>query len=206
MKEARPEVDGQSLAKGLLILYSAEVTALFDALVPLLGRKVKPSDVETVTWTLGLLGRTYSAGQFVKTKQEWELAGRIMGQFHEAYDIYLTPTLAYPPVKIGELALKPIERVLLKVINSLGLGRLLIASGVTDKLAVENLSKTPFTQLANFTGQPAMSVPLHWTPRTTCPAACSLWGAMVTKPPCCGWPRNWRTRSHGLINARRFFA
>jgi amidase len=148
VKEARPEVDGQSLAKGLLILYSAEVTALFDALVPLLGRKVKPSDVETVTWTLGLLGRTYSAGQFVKTKQEWELAGRIMGQFHEAYDIYLTPTLAYPPVKIGELALKPIERVLLKVINSLGLGRLLIASGVTDKLAVENLSKTPFTQLA----------------------------------------------------------
>ena len=164
VQEARPEVDGQDLAKGLLILYSAEITSLFDALIPLLGRKVKPSDVETVTWTLGLLGRTYSAGQIVKANREWELAGRIMGRFHETYDLYLTPTLAYPPVKIGELALKPVERVLLKVINSLGLGRLLIASGVTDKLAVENLSKTPFTQLANFTGQPAMSVPLHWTP------------------------------------------
>ena len=163
VEEARPEVDGQALAKGLLILYSAEVTTLFDALVQLLGRKVKPSDVETVTWTLGLLGRTYSAGQIVKSNREWELAGRIMGRFHETYDLYLTPTLAYPPIKIGELALKPIERVLLKVINSLRLGRLLIASGVTDKLAVDNLSKTPFTQLANFTGQPAMSVPLHWT-------------------------------------------
>lgn len=163
VEEARPEVNGQALAKSLIVLYSAEITALFDALVPLLGRKVKPSDVETVTWTLGLLGRTYSAGQIVKANREWELAGRIMGQFHEKYDLYLTPTLAYPPVKIGELALKPVERVLLKVINSLGLGRLLIASGVTDKLAVESLSKTPFTQLANFTGQPAMSVPLHWT-------------------------------------------
>jgi amidase len=164
VEETRPEIDGQALAQGLMILYSAEVTTIFDALIPLLGRKVKPSDVETVTWTLGLLGRTYTAGQIVKAHREWELAGRIMGGFHEAYDLYLTPTIAYPPVKIGALALKPIESHVLKVINSLGLGRLLIVSGVTDKLAVENLSKTPFTQLANFTGQPAMSVPLHWTP------------------------------------------
>jgi amidase len=164
VEEARPEVDGQALAKGLLILYSTEITVLFDQLTPLLGRKLRPSDVETVTWTLGLLGRNYSAGQIVKANREWELAGRITGRFHEKYDLYLTPTVAYPPVKIGELALKPIERVLLKVINSLRLGRLLIASGITDKLAVENLAKVPFTQLANFTGQPAMSVPLHWTP------------------------------------------
>ena len=109
------------------------------------------------------MGRTYSAGHFVKAMHEWELAARIMGRFHETYDIYITPTLAYPPVKIGELALKPIELALLKVVNTLRLGRLLKTSGVTDKLAVESLSKTPFTQLANFTGQPAMSVPLHWT-------------------------------------------
>ncbi len=109
------------------------------------------------------MGRTYSAGHFVKAMREWELAARIMGRFHETYDIYLTPTLAYPPVKIGELKPKPIELILLKVINTLGLGGLLKASGITDKLAVENLSKMPFTELANFTGQPAMSVPLYWT-------------------------------------------
>jgi amidase len=134
-----------------------------DDLVPLLGRKAKQSDVETITWTLGLLGPTYSAVQIVKARREWELAARIMGRFHETYDLYLTPTLAYPPVKIGELDPKPIELALLKIINALGLGRLLIASGVIDKLAVDNLSKTPFTPLANFTGQPAMSVPLYWT-------------------------------------------
>ncbi|MGD9043358.1 MAG: amidase [Desulfobacterales bacterium] len=164
VEEARPDVDGQALAKGLIILYAGEVAAVIDDLVPLLGRSAKPSDVESITWTLGLLGRTYSAGQIVKAKREWELAARIMGRFHKQYDIYLTPTLAYPPVRIGELDPKPIELALLKVINTFGFGRFLLATGAIDKLAVENLSKTPFTSLANFTGQPAMSVPLHWTP------------------------------------------
>lgn len=46
----------------------------------------------------------------------------------------------------------------MKTVNTLGLGGLLKASGIVDRLAIESLSKTPFTQLANFTGQPAMSV------------------------------------------------
>jgi amidase len=163
VEEAHPDVDGQALAKGLIILYSGEVAAIMDDLIPLLGRKAKQSDVESISWTLGLLGRTYSAGHIVKARREWERAARTMGHFHEAYDIYLTPTLAYPPVKIGELEPKPIELALLKIVNTLGLGRLLLATGTIDKLAVENLAKTPFTQLANFTGQPAMSVPLYWT-------------------------------------------
>jgi amidase len=163
VEEAHPDMNGQALAKSFFTLYFGEVAANTDALNSILGRKVKQTDVETLTWTLGLLGRTYSAGHFVKAMHEWELAARIMGRFHETYDIYITPTLAYPPVKIGELALKPIELALLKVVNTLRLGRLLKASGITDTLAVESLSKTPFTQLANFTGQPAMSVPLHWT-------------------------------------------
>jgi amidase len=163
VEEAQPAVNGLALAHSLFTLYSAEVAALIDDLKMVLGRKAKPSDVEPITWTLGLLGRTYSAGQMIKAKREWELAGRIMGRFHQNYDLYLTPTLAYPPVRIGELAPGPIELILLRIINTLCLGRLLAASGITDKLALESLSRTPFTQLANFTGQPAMSVPLYWT-------------------------------------------
>ena len=34
--------------------------------------------------------------------------------------------------------------------------------GITDRLAVKNMARTPLTRLANITGQPAMSVPLHW--------------------------------------------
>jgi amidase len=163
VEEARPEIDGRILAKSFISMYFGEVAADIDELKLVLGRKAKQEDVETLTWTLGLLGRATSSFSFVNGIREWGKASRAMGRFHQKYDLYLTPTLAQPPVKIGELKPKPLELAVLKIINTLGLGKLLQLSGVIDKIAVENLSKTPFTQLANFTGQPAMSVPLHWT-------------------------------------------
>ncbi|MDO9515069.1 MAG: amidase family protein [Syntrophales bacterium] len=163
VEENRPDLDGKALANSFLAMYMAEIAADIEELEPILGRKARRDDVEALTWTLGLLGRTFSAGYFVKQMREWGMASRAMGRFHEKYDLYLTPTVAYPPVRIGELQPKPAERALLTVVNSMGLGKLLKLSGITDKLAVESLAKTPFTQLANFTGQPAMSVPLHWT-------------------------------------------
>ena len=163
VEENRPDLDGKALANSYLTMYMGEIAADIEELQPILGRKAKRDDLEALTWTLGLLGRTFSAGYFVKQIREWGIASRVMGRFHEKYDIYLTPTMAYPPVRIGELQPKPAERALLTLVNSMGLGKLLKLSGITDKLAIESLSKTPFTQLANFTGQPAMSVPLHWT-------------------------------------------
>jgi amidase len=71
--------------------------------------------------------------------------------------------MAHPPIRVGALKLKPLEKVALRMVNTLGMGKLLKRTGIVEKLAIENLSKTPFTQLANFTGQPAMSVPLQWT-------------------------------------------
>jgi len=163
VEEAAPEIDGPTLAMSYLAMYFGEVAADIGALEEVLGRRPRRGDLEALTWTLGLMGRTYSAGYFVKAMREWGKAARIMGRFHQTYDLYLTPTLASPPVRIGELKLKPAEALALKVINVLSLGRLVKVSGIMDKLAIESLSKTPFTQLANFTGQPAMSVPLHWT-------------------------------------------
>jgi amidase len=161
--EAKPEIDGMLLAKSFFTMYFGEIAAQMKELESFLGRRPKPSDVEPLTWMLGLLGRATSAGEFVIMIREWDKAARAMGRFHETYDVYLTPTVACPPAKIGELQPKPAEKILIRAVNATGLGGLLKASGIADKLAIEGLSKTPFTQLANFTGQPAMSVPLYWT-------------------------------------------
>ncbi len=68
------------------------------------------------------------------------LARRIVA-FWDEVDVVLTPTLALPPVPIGwqEAVEGSIEQLL------------------------RNTEFTPFTAVANLTGQPAMSVPLHWS-------------------------------------------
>ncbi len=163
VEEAEPEIDGWKLAMSYMMMYFGEVATEIDKIKTVLGRKAKRTDVEPITWTLGLLGRVFTAADFVQAINEWHRAARIMGVFHEKYDVYMTPTMAYPPVRIGELDPKPAEKALMSVVNRFGLGKLLKVSGIVEQLAESSLEKVPFTQLANFTGQPAMSVPLHWT-------------------------------------------
>jgi amidase len=119
--------------------------------------------VEGPTWALKLLGDAFTAGEFVHAIRQWNTFARQMGLFYQKYDLYLTPTTAFPPVRIGELKPKPIEERLMKITNTFNLGKIIRLSGIADKLAIESLAKTPYTQLANITGLPAMSVPLHWT-------------------------------------------
>lgn len=163
VEEAEPTIDGIALARSYFMMYFGEMAADIRELRQVLGRKPVPADVEGPTWTLNLLGEAYTAGEFVLSLREWNKAARAMADFHQNYDLYLTPTTAFPPVKIGELKISAIEEALMKITNRFGLKRLIRLSGIADEIAVETLAKTPFTQLANLTGQPAVSVPLHWT-------------------------------------------
>ena len=155
--------DGRAVASAFLMLYFGETGASIASLAKVLGRPARPADVEPTTWLLGLLGRTYSAADFAAARHTWNDSARRMGRFHQTHDLLLTPTLATPPVRVGELQPTRTEQTLLKLVNTFGLGGLIRRSGIVEKLAEQSLEKTPYTQVANLTGQPAMSVPLHWT-------------------------------------------
>ncbi|GAE35735.1 amidase family protein [Halalkalibacter akibai] len=161
--EKSAPVNGQTLAKSYLTMYFGEVAATLSLAAEQLGRKVAQKDVEPTTWLLGLLDKATTAEEFVLGLREWDKAAFAMEAFHETYDLYLTPTTAFPPAKIGELALKNYERKMISIVSKLGLGAILKKTAFVDQLAIKSLEKTPFTQLANLTGQPAMSLPLYQT-------------------------------------------
>lgn len=158
---AKPEFDGPALAKCYLGLYFGEVSALMAKAKAEFG--ARDSDFELDTRLLGMLGKTLPLPEYVQLRQRWNEFGRALGLFFETYDLYLCPTTGQMPARIGELETPAHLRMASRLMLLLKAGRLVHKSGQIDDLALENLARTPFTQLANLTGTPAMSVPLHWT-------------------------------------------
>jgi amidase len=85
--------------------------------------------------------RAASAADYVAAAVELQLRARRIVPFWNEVDVVVTPTLAMPPVPIGWQDVGP--------------------PGAVEQLR-RNARFTPFTAVANVTGLPAMSVPLHW--------------------------------------------
>lgn len=157
-----PPVDADDCARDFLVVLAGETRAEIEQLARLVGRKPRASDFEPATYGLGLLGRSISAAAYAGAANRLHLAARRMAPFFERYDLLLTPTLASPPALIGALQPSGAERLLLRTVNAFDAGWLLDALGVIKPLAAKTFGYMPYTALFNATGQPAMSVPLHW--------------------------------------------
>lgn len=106
----------------------------------------RPGDVEQVTeaacrYAAGLRGADYL--EAVETIHAY---GRAMAAFFDRHDILLTATLAEPPALIGRFAHDRFDDFEAYRLGDNGI-----------------FPYSPFTAAANATGQPAASLPLHWT-------------------------------------------
>jgi amidase len=88
-----------------------------------------------------LIGREQTASDYVLGVQGLQRLSRDIAPFFVEHDIWLTPTLAEPPVPLGSFEPTP-ENPLQ------GLQR--------------SATFVPFTPICNVTGQPAVSMPLYW--------------------------------------------
>lgn len=154
VEEAEPAIDGRALAGAFLTMYLGQVAAEVAA------SGAQDSAFELETGLLAALGRALSAAEYVTSMRVWNVIARALGRFHETYDVWLLPTVAGPPPRIGGLALPKAQQIVLPLLSKLRAGRLLLKAGVLEKVAYDSIAVTPFTQVSNMSFTPSMSVPL----------------------------------------------
>ncbi len=89
------------------------------------------------------MGRSITGAQYLaalETAQAW--SRQVASWWSDGNDILITPTMPEPPARLGELA--PDADDVIATLPRMG-------------------NYAMFTSLFNITGQPAISLPLHWT-------------------------------------------
>ncbi|MFC8527214.1 amidase [Nocardia sp. NPDC057227] len=161
VEEVRPPYDDRRLAEDFLTIWFASLYRQIVAIKERTGARDR--DFEADTLAVGEIGRSNGAGKLLAAIDHINDYTRDLADFHDRYDYFLTPTLATPPLPIGELTTPKWQQTGSRVLHRLRGGRVMKATGILDELIEQNLGWVPYTQLANLTGRPAISVPLHWT-------------------------------------------
>ncbi|GAB4369902.1 MAG: amidase [Kiloniellaceae bacterium] len=142
VEEAAPPVDYPALRRAMVTIVAANMA---DTLGP--GNLLRPegasaADVEPITWRFAELGRRTAAPAYLRAQQAMRGVGDRLNAFLQGYDVLMTPTMAQPPMRLGQL------------------------DTLVDDFDGFNRAVQPyvaFTQMFNMSGQPAASLPLHWT-------------------------------------------
>ena len=140
--EAAPQIDPAQLGEAQLVVSGAYVSLAIKQRGEALGREIQQSEVENITWLVSEIAAGRSTTDYARCVQYIHKTGRVMAEFMNGFDVYLCPVLGTPPPKLGVLDM------------------------MTEDVGsyMENLTRImPYTGLFNQTGQPSMSVPLHWT-------------------------------------------
>jgi amidase len=139
--EGTPTFDGELLVQSFTTVWAAGAAWSIDSIAHATGLKPTPEQFERFTWNLAELGRRITSSEYLLAVQALQLVGREIARFQQTYDVWLTPTLAEPPVPLGTMS-----------------------TAIDDPMPTLKRAAAfvPFTPLCNASGQPAMSVPLFW--------------------------------------------
>lgn len=153
--------DDAQLAREFLLTWFVYVAWEVDEAKRLSG--AGDDDFERDTQIMAALGRATSSVAYVDAVQRRHEHTRRLSTYFENYDLLLTPTLATPPPRIAEFDLPAGLARGADLLLRTRTAKLLRHTKIVDDMVENNLGWVPYTQLANLTGRPAISLPLHWT-------------------------------------------
>ena len=142
--EDRPRYDWDAFLENVNVIWGAFGVASIDFAAAITGRKPGPDNLEAVTLASYEDGKRYSAIDLLNAMTHCNVVSRQVGAFFEKVDVLVTPTIARLPAPLGELNQN--------------------REGMTAMEWTRQIfSYVPFTPVFNVTGQPAISLPLHWS-------------------------------------------
>jgi amidase len=138
------DIESPELMAGLLPIVATSQARSIELFSAAIGRTLTAEDMDCDNWTVTQIGRKVSGTEYLKAVEVLNRYCRKMAAWWAGgFDLLVTPTIPEPPPPIGELVPDPKEP--LKGFQRSGL-------------------LTAFTMPFNVTGQPAISLPLHWSP------------------------------------------
>jgi len=138
-----PALDDSGALNAFVTVVAISVARTLDAWGARLGRPVQQDGVEPLTWALAETARSWSSTRYLEAVEYVHAFGRRMAAWWSLRsDLLLTPTTAEPPPLLGQMASTP-DMPLKGFLRAAPFGA--------------------FTSSFNMSGQPAVSLPLHWT-------------------------------------------
>lgn len=141
VEAASPELDVDALYNAFGMVGNVLVANKVSKREQVLGRAARTDELEKINWVNRKAGDQVSAIEYSRGRNALHQASRRLAGFMQDYDVILSPTMALLPPKLGVLTLNQ----------------------EFESFMMAAAAASAFTGLYNMTGQPAMSVPLHWS-------------------------------------------
>lgn len=141
VEEMAIELDTKMVTQAFTAVYCAGAAWSIDATAMMSGKTPEAGLFEPLTWAMREIGKALSAPDYLLAVSALQMMARVISRLFSGYDAVLSPTITRPPYPLG-LFDAPDDNPLVALLRAASL--------------------VPFTAIANFTGMPAMSVPLHW--------------------------------------------
>lgn len=140
VEENAPSLGFADIAPSFVAVYAAGLASNIELVKQLTGVPPSPDVLESMTLNLYEIGKQVSAAQYLLAIANLQQLSRRFAAFFDKYDLWLTPTLGSPPLKVGTIDF-----------NSRS------ANLMDDRIA----KLAHLNPIYNVTGQPAISLPLY---------------------------------------------